>query len=262
MQLPSIYDVLLLILPALALILSWVHHARASRGHVPPFRSLKGVATFEKRADEVAEGGLPIHIATGASEPGAAGPTAATLASLVIAQRIAEAVIRRGGRVIATTGDIVSLAAVRGSMRRAYRETGFAADYRGSNVQLVAHQAPIPYAAGVAQRYAVESMDMSVVVGDYGAEALLIGEEGAARRMPQISGAVTLSALPALALSTDATLIGEELFALEAYLTPNETAKARLVTQDTLRRVIVLLIVAGIVYQALNVALQLNLPSL
>ena len=262
MQLPSIYDVLLLVLPALALILSWVHHARISRGHVPSLRPLNGVAAFEKRADEIAEVGLPIHVATGASEPGATGPTAASLASLVITQRIAEAVIRRGGSVIATTGDIVSLAAVRGSLRQAYRQTGFAADYRGSNVQLVAHQAPIPYAAGVTQRYAVESMDMSVVVGDYGAEALLIGEEGARRRLPQISGAVTLSALPALTLSTDATLIGEELFALEAYLTPNEASKARLVTQDTLRGVIVLLIIAGIVYQALNIGLQLNLPSL
>ena len=262
MQLPSIYDVLLLILPALALILSWVHHVRVSRGNVPALRPLSGVAAFQKRADQIAEVGLPIHIATGASEPGAIGPTAASIASLLITQRIAESVIRRGGSVIATAGDIVSLAAVRGSVRQAYRQTGFAADYRGSNVQLVAHQAPIPYATGVARRYAGESMDMSVVVGDYGAEALLIGEEGAERRLPQISGAATLSALPALTLSTEATLIGEELFALEAYLAPNEASKARLVTQDALRWVIVLSIVAGIVYQALNMALQLNLPSL
>ena len=171
-------------------------------------------------------------------------------------------VVRRGGSVTATTGDIVSLAAVRGTLHQAYRGTAFAADYRGSNVQLVAHQAPIPYAAGVAQRYAVEPMDMGVVVGDYGGEALLIGEEGADQGVPQIAGATTLSALPALALSTDATLIGEELFAMEVYLTADNASKARLLTQDMLRRAIVLLIVAGAMYQVLNMALHLNLPSL
>ncbi len=262
MQLPSIGDVLLLILPALGLIFSWLHYARVSHGNVPIFRPLTGVDAFNKRVGEVVESGQPIHVATGASEPGAIGPTAASLASLVIAQRIAEAVTRRGGSVIATAGDIVSLAAVRGTLRQAYRGTGFAADYRGSNVQLVAHQAPIPYAAGVARRYAMEPMDTSVIIGDYGAEALLIGEEGAERRLPQISGAATLSALPSLALSTDATLIGEELFAFEAYLTASNAPKARLLTQDALRRAVVLLIVAGVIYQIVNVALRLNLPSL
>ena len=262
MRLPYVDDVIILILPALALIFTWLHHARVTHGNVPAFRPLRGIAALTKRVGEVAEVGRPVHVATGASEPGAVGPTAPTLAALLIAQRLAETVTRRGGRVIATTGDIVSLAAVRGTLRQEYRRSAFGTEYRGSNVQLVAHQTPVAYAAGVARRYASEPMDSGVVVGDYGAEALLIGVEGSDRRLPQLSGATTLSALPALTLSTDATLIGEELFAAEAYLAEGAAPKARLMSQDALRRVIVLLIILGIAYQVLNFTLGLNLPSL
>jgi hypothetical protein len=261
---PTAYldDLVLLVLPALALIFSWWHHTRASRGMLPSFRQLPGIVAFTRRMDEVVETGRPVHVATGGSESGAIGPTAASLASLVIAQRIGEEVTRRGGTVITTVGDITALAAARGSLRQAYRGTGLAGDYRSSNVQLVAHQSPIAYAAGVTRRYDTEPIDSSVVVGDYGAEALLIGEEGAARHVPQLSGATSLSALPALTLSTGATLVGEELFAAEAYLTSSTLPQARLLTQDALRRVVVLLLVIGVLYQILGAMLGFNLPAL
>ncbi len=262
MRLPYVEELVLLILPVLAIIFTWLHHARASHGRLPVFRPLPGIAAFTRRVGEVVEAGRPIHVATGAGDGATTGPSAASLASLLIAQRVCETVVQRGGNVVATTGDVVALAAVRGTWREAYRGTGFAADYRAGQAQLVAHQTPIAYAAGVARRYAVQPMDMSVVAGDFGPEALLIGVEGAERGIPQVSAAASLGALPALALSTDATLIGEELFAAEAYLTPANTPKARLMTQDALRRAIVLLLVLGIAYQVLNRVLVLSLPAL
>ncbi len=63
-----------------------------------------------------------------------------------------------------TNGDIVTNAAARGIVRQAYHQTGFASDYRGDEAQMVAHQTPVAYAAGVARRYAVEPTDASVVV--------------------------------------------------------------------------------------------------
>ena len=269
MQLPNVDDfvplllsALALLLPALALIFTWLHHARATSGKLPALRPLAGIEALSRRIDEVVESGRPVHIATGGSQPGTIGPTAESIASLLVTQRLAEAVTSRGGSLIITDGDVVTHTAVRGVVRQAYRRTGFAADYSGTAAQLVAHQTPIAYAAGVTRRYATEPVDASAVVGNFGAEALLIGEEGAQRRLPQLSGATTLGALPGLVLSTDATLIGEELFAAEAYLTDAEAPKARLLTQDALRWALVVLIVAGIVYQTANIVLNLGLPSL
>jgi hypothetical protein len=262
MRLPYVTEILLLLLPALAVIFTWLHHARVTHGRVPTFRALPGIAGLNRRVGSVVESGRPVHVATGGSQTGAVGTTAETLASLLITQRLAESVTRRGGTITATTGDAPALLAARGSVREAYRGTGFAADYRGSNIQLVAHQAPVAYAAGVARRYALDAVDCGVVVGDYGSEALLISTEGTERAIPQLSGATTLSALPALTLSTDATLVGEELFAAEAYLAAAAAPKARLSTHDALRQALLVLIVIGIIYQILNLALGLGLPSL
>jgi hypothetical protein len=181
---------------------------------------------------------------------------------LQISDRLAELAIRRGGSTIVTSGDIVNHLAVRGTLHRVYREAGQSHDYRATQAALVAHQAPIAYAAGVAARYRDQPIDMSVVVGEYGAEALLISEEGNRQRLPQISGTTSLSALPVLTLSTTATLVGEELFAAEAYLSDAASPKARLQTLDLLRFVVVLLIILAIVYRLLDATLGLGLPAL
>lgn len=262
MRLPYVEEAVLILLPALAVLFTWFYHARIRHGKIPAVRQLRGMAEMDRRLRDIVEAGRPVHIATGSSQPGAIGTTAETLASLLITERLAENTVRRGGNTIVTNGDAVAHVATRGLLRRAYRQPGLGKEYHGSAVQLVAHQSPIPYAAGVTQRFANEAIDMGVVVGNYGAEALLIGEEGAQRRIPQVSGATSLSALPALTLSTDATLIGEELFAAEAYLTRPGPPIARLLTQDALRRALVLLIVLGIAYQLASTWLELNLPSL
>jgi hypothetical protein len=103
---------------------------------------------------------------------------------------------------------------------------------------------------------------MSVVVGNYGAEALLISDEGAQRGIPQVAGTTSLPALSVLTLSTGATLVGEELFAAEAYLSDTASPKARLLTLDSLRWFVVLLILVAIVYRLLDATLGLGLPVL
>ena len=261
MQIPFVSDLILLIIPVLAVIFTWLYHARVQAGKAPPFRPLPGIASLETRLGEMVESGRPVHVATGASQRGTIGATAETLASLLITQRMAEVATRQGGGIVVTNGDVVTNAAARGIVRQAYRQTSFAADYRGHEAQLVAHQTPVAYAAGVARRYAVEPMDASLVVGDYGAEALLITEEGAARGVPQLAGATTLNALPALTLSAAATLVGEELFAAEAYLGSAAAPKARLLTQDALRWLVILLLLGGIAYGSLNTLFGLGLPS-
>lgn len=253
-------SVLPLILLAVTLPLTIFYALRVRTGRIPAFRALPGIAALRARFSDVAESGRPLHIATGAnqSNTGASNPTAETLASLLIAQRIAEETTRRGGKVAASSGDIVAHAALRGAIHNAYRQAGFGSDYRAEQVQLLAQNTPVAYAAGVAARYEAENFAASVVAGKYGAEALLIGEEGAMRDLPQVAAATSLDALPVLAISADATLIGEDLFAAEAYLSDATRPKARLLTHDALRWIIVVLLLAGIVWQLLA-ALMPNL---
>lgn len=259
---PRLDDLLLLIFPALAVIATWWHHARVTRGRLPVIRPLTGIPILEEHLSEGVESGKPLHIATGTSRPGTIGVTAESLASLQISERLAELVTRRGGSLSITSGDIVNHLAARGTLHRVYRQASLSQDYQASQAELVAHQTPIAYAAGVAGRYHDQSMDMGVIVGDMGAEVLLISEEGNRQGLPQVSASTSLSALPALTLSTSATLVGEELYAAEAYLSEAAAPKARLLTLDALRWLVVLLIVVAIIYRLLDATLLLGLPAL
>jgi hypothetical protein len=58
-------------------------------------------------------------------------------------------------------------------------------------------------------------------------------------------------------LSTPSALIGEEIFAAEAYLASDPVAQSRLMTQDGLRTVVIILIIGGFVYGLLQPSLGL-----
>lgn len=247
-------NVLLLALLLITFPLTIVYVLRVRSGRLPAFRTLPGLASLRARFSDVAESGRPLHVATGSGQRGAIGTTAETIASLLIAQRIAEATTQRGGNVAVTSGDIVAHTALRGVVHESYLQAGFASDYRPDSVQLVAQNAPIAYAAGVATRYATEPMVASVVAGNYDSEALLITAEGTERGIPQVAAASSLGALPVLAISADATLIGEDLFAAEAYLSDTAAPKARLLSQDALRWTVLVLLAAGLIWQLLAVS--------
>jgi hypothetical protein len=261
MQIPYLNEFLALLLPVIAVVLTFVHHGRAMRGRLPAFRPLRGIAPLMQRTEDMVETGQPIHVATGSNERGTIGASAETIAGLLVAQRIAEHTARQGGMMTVSSGDVAAHTAVRGTVHDAYKQSSFGGEYRGHEPLLVAHQAPSAYAMGVAQQLATEPPDALVMVGTYGSEALLIGGEAAQRRVPQLAGTTSFSALPALTLSTDATLVGEELFAAEAYLTDRAAPKARLLTHDALRWLVILIVVVGVAYQLANSLLALGLPS-
>ena len=256
-------SVLQLTLFIVALLLTAVYALRARSGRLPHFRSLPGIDHLRALFSEESESGRALHVATGAGRFSATGTSAETFAGLLIAQRVAEATTQGGGHVTATSGDIAAHAALRGTIHSAYRRAGFGADYQPRSVQLAAQHAPVAYAAGVAARYAAEPIAASVVAGNYGPEALLISEEGMERRIPQFAATTSLAALPVLTLSADTTLVGEELFAAEAYLSDAPAPKARLLTQDALRWAILALLLGGVVWQLIALLQpELGLPLL
>jgi hypothetical protein len=138
--------------------------------------------------------------------------------------------------------------ALRGSVRQAYQIAGQAQDYDPSRVELLAHNDALAYATGVTTLYERQPLEASALIGGFNQEFLLIGEEGARRDLPQVAGTTSSVALPLMILTTPATLIGEEIFAAEAYIASSGSAQARLLTQDVLRTVVIVLLIGGFVY--------------
>ncbi len=246
------------------IVVTWLTHARVLDGKLPSRRPLPALDLLRNALGRGAETGRAIHISPGAGQIGGGygtrGSTAETLAGLMVAHRISEEAALNGAPILVSSGDAVTHLALRGIVRQAYQQAGQTQDYDPARVQLLAHQDEFAYATGVKTLYGRQPIEASTLIGHFGQEYLLIGEEGAQRQIPQVVGTTNSTALPTMVLTTPATLIGEEIFAAEAYLSSEAAPQARLMTQDVLRTIVILLIIGGFVYSLLQPVL--GLPSL
>jgi hypothetical protein len=255
-------DVILMILLVLVVVVvTLVHYAQASAGRTVRRRALPAFQVLRGALGRASETGRAIHVSPGAGTIGNRATTAETVVGLLAAERVVTEAARSGAPVLVSSGDAVSHLALRGTLRQAYQNAGQAQDYDPNSVQLLAHQDSTAYSVGVMTLYGRQHLEASQLIGSFNQDFLLIGEDGAQRNIPQIAGATSTSALPVMLLSTPYTLIGEEIFVAEAYLSDNPVSDARLRTHDILRVIVIILILLGFVY-ALLLQPLLNLPAL
>lgn len=239
--------------------ITWFYHARALQGQLPARRPLPALDTVRSALARGAETGRPIHISPGGGTVGYRTTTAETVVGLLAVERVAVEAARNGAPLLVSSGDAVAHLALRGSLPRTYRRAGQPQDYHSDNVQMLAHQDSTAYVTGVMTIYGRQQLEASQLVGSFGQEFLLCGEDGAQRGIPQVAGATSTAALPVMLLTTPDTLLGEEVFAAEAYLTDERIASARLRAQDALRFVVVIMIVGGFLY---SLVIQPAVPGL
>jgi hypothetical protein len=263
MQLSS-EAVVILLVTLVVVVATLLYQRRSLLGASPNRRRLPALDRLRAALGRGAETGKAIHVSPGVgtigSGTGSRATTAETLAGLLVADRVTSEAALNGAPILVSSGDAVTHLALRGVVRQAYQQAGQSQDYDPARIQLLSHQNELAYAAGVAALYGREQLEASMLVGSFGQEFLLIGEDGAQRGLPQVFGTTNTVALPLMMLASEATLIGEEIFAAEAYLTPDAPAQARLQTVDLLRTTVLLLIIGGIIYSLLQP--QLGLPAL
>lgn len=235
---------LLLIIVLLVIIFTLLHHARALSGKQPiSRRPLPALDIVKGALARGAETGRPIHLSPGSGVIGTRFSTAETVAGLLAAERVAGEAALNGAPILASSGDAIAHLALRGTLRQAYQRAGLGQDYDPANVQLLTNQDPMAYASGVTTLYGRQRIEASQMIGSFGQEFMLMGEEGTQRGVPQLGGTTTTVALPLVYLTADGTLIGEEIYAAEAYLARSPAPMARLLTQDTLRTVVIVAII-------------------
>lgn len=252
-----------LIITLVVVIVVLYYHARAQAGRVWELRPLAALNVIRAAIGRGAETGRAIHLSPGAGTIGERAGGAETIAGLLAAERVAASAALRGTGLVASSGDAVSYLALRGLLHQAYRRAGLSQDYNPLNVQLLAHQDPFAYAAGVAGIYERQRIEASQMLGSFGQELLLFGAEGQQRGTPQVIGATNPTAMALALLSTPTPLIGEEIYAVDAYLAPTREPAARLMAHDFLRTAVIVLVLGGLVYAAIHPFLGLPpLPRL
>lgn len=105
---------------------------------------------------------------------------------------------------------------------------------------------PFSYAVGTVESMQESGTSANVLMGDFGAEAGLICDGAETQNAYKLAGSNSIIAQSIFFALADDTLIGEELYALPAYLGVQAAHQASLRVQDILRFVVILVLLGAV----------------
>jgi hypothetical protein len=219
-----------------------------------------------------AEAGQPVHLSLGIAGIGDQA-TADTTAGLYVLEYLAERAAISASPPIVSIANATAMPVAQDLLRRAYHRQGYPEEYDSARVRFLSPSDPtlqspaVPgpavyansphdafaYAAGVMRMLTQHKLIANVMVGQFGDEFLLLGETGAQRKLDQIGGTSTLSALPFVYSTVSHPLIGEEIYAGGAYLLDKPAHLSSLMAQDILRWVLVAGVLTAILLRTAGV---------
>lgn len=233
--------------------------ARLTLRPIDAYSALKGLLA------RGAEAGQPVHLSLGIAGIGDQA-TADTTAGLYVLEYLAERAAISASPPIVSIANPTVMPVAQDLLRRAYHRQGYPEEYDPVRVRfispsdptLLSQALPAPavyansphdafaYAAGVMRMLRQHKLIANVMVGQFGDEFLLLGETGAQRKLDQIGGTSTLSALPFVYATVSHPLIGEEIYAGGAYLMDKPAHLSSLMAQDILRWLLIVGVLAAI----------------
>jgi hypothetical protein len=226
-----------------------------------PLRTIPGYDMARRAVARSAEAGHPLHLSPGPGAVGESGVgTAETLAGLNMVSALGSQAALTGATLAATTADATTLALVENVVRQDYAAAGRldeaplvgairtrTVEGHAQGVRMLAHRDRLAYVAAATDLIENEGAMYSLASGGFGPEYLRLGEAQARAGVPAVAGATDPQALATMMVSTEHTLIGEEIFAAGAYLGRYAAHLASLQAQDLVRWLVIALIIIGVI---------------
>lgn len=220
-------------------------------------RGIPGIERLEQWIQKAGELKRPVFFTPGTGTI----TTPDTLAALALLDYVAKQCAEHGVRLIVANADFyvhqITEEVVKGAYKKAEREDLYSAD----SVRYVSSR-QFAFQAGVMGLLRREKPALNIFVGDYQAEALGIAEAGRTEAIAQFGGTSNPDQLPFFLATCDQTLIGEELYTAQGYLTDDPKAISSLVGPDAGKILAILLIVAGAVLATFGNQILLSLLRL
>lgn len=223
---------------------------RINLGNYPILRPIAAFDRLKGASDGAIETGRPFHLSLGIGSM--ANETAAdSLAGLSVLNYLGEQANVTGMPPTISMADPTVMLFAQNALKTAHGHDTRATEAAYRHVNWIAPQ-PAAYAAGVMSLIGKDNIETNVMVGKFGDEYLLMGEAAARQERTHIGGASDPNVLPFIYASARETLLGEEIYAAGAYLQKLPSHLGSLLAQDTMRWVIALIILAGVVITSLR----------
>jgi hypothetical protein len=232
---------ILLIIITFALLFSSMRQKRT--GKFPAFRHIASISKFKRSIGRSIEDGTRIHVSLGnasLTQPA----SSSAFVSLKTLRQIGELSSNSDNPPVATSGDGALALLSQDTLHDVARETHTLDLYRSENGYL-AGVTPLTNVAGALQVIADNEVRTNVLIGNFGSEAGLLSTASQEKGSLTIAASDSLTAQAVFFATVEKPLIGEELFAVPAYLHNEPMQNASLQIQDLLRSLVVLTLLIG-----------------
>jgi hypothetical protein len=242
MSLEQIIGLALVILTAILILvfgLLWPRLKRFSLRSIPALNQLR------KSVGLTIEDGKRLHVSLGNASILGAG-NAASLAGLSMIERLAMLSMVSDRPTIVTSGDGSLMILSQDVLRYLYRKGNILTQYDPLHGQLTGIS-PFSYAVGAMPVIANEDVLTSVLIGRFGPEVAFLNDVAYQNKVYSLAASDDLTAQAVMFASAQDVLIGEELYALPAYLQRGSFQRASLLSQDILRWILVAVLLGGVI---------------
>jgi hypothetical protein len=233
-------NVMIAVIIFVTAIIYFVQSAKSGRELF--IRRLAGLDEMDNAVGRATEMGKPILYITGLSGIS----DVATIAAINILGEVAKKTAEYNTRLIVPCADPIVMAVEQEVVKEAYAEVGRPDAYNEDDVFYLT-RSQFAYVAGVNGIMVRQRPATILYMGMFYAESLVLAETGASVGSIQIAGTDAVTQLPFFITSCDYTLIGEELYAASAYLSREPVLLGGLKGQDTVKFLIGIFLIAGVV---------------
>ena len=210
-------------------------------------RRMPGVDAIEEAIGRCTEMGRPVIYVPGIEEL----QNIQTIASLQILGPVAEKVAEYASEIIVACRIPLVREIADEVVKAGFYRAGRPDAHRSDNVRFVSPE-QFDFCAGTNGIILREKPAANLYLGRFFAESLILAETGFVNKAIQIGGTAEVAQLPFFIAACDYTLIGEELFAVSAYLSRDPALLATIKATDWAKVIIVAVLVAGVLLSTLG----------
>lgn len=230
---------LLAIIVAVGGLMLWFTR-RAQQGEPIYIRRMPGIDAIEEGIGRATEMGRPVLYVPGIDEL----QDIQTIASMLILGQVAKTIAEYQTDIIVSCCIPIVREVADEVVKAGYFQAGHPDAYNPAAVRFISSE-QFAFTAGTNGIMLRERPATNLYLGRFFAESLILAETGYLSKSIQIAGTAEATQLPFFVAACDYTLIGEELFAVSAYLSRDPRLVSSLKASDYLKVYVVASILVG-----------------
>jgi len=214
---------------------------KARRGAAITIRRLPGLDALDEAIGRATEMGRPVLYVPGTDEI----KEIQTIYSMMILRNVARKTAEYGTPLIVPTKNAVVMAFCEEAVKQGCVDAGRPDAFVPDNVRYLSDE-QFAYCAGIAGIMYREQPAANIYMGMFYAESLILAETGFLHGAIQVAGTARQEQLPFFVAACDYTIMGEEYYAVTAYLTRDPSLVGTIRAGDLVKVAAVLVIAVGV----------------